>query len=237
MLDIVIAYYQNRNFENLIYKFEDANIVIYDKSGKYLNSKYMNVTVLENRGREGDTYLTHIINNYDKLEEYTLFIQDDTENHIPDYDDFVKETNNTIHSKNTFLQHYTLWRKNVQLLPNLIINGYNKLYDECWLNNESNVNNIIKLYKDNILTENDYNILESYRKKQPHKFAIKHACEKFNITLPESYFSQHSAFFIVHKSQIHKRTKEFYIELRNWILEDEMNAFVLEMIWILIFGE
>jgi hypothetical protein len=236
-MEIVVAYYHNTEFENLISRFKNATIRIYDKSQRYKHPNYKNVTVLENQGREGDTYLYHIIENYDKLEEYTLFIQDDTENHIEDYDDFVEETEDAINSNIQYFQYNTLWRKNVNIYINLIVKGYNELFDEDIINTEENINKTRALYEDKILKEHDYHFLEEYRKNKPHKFAIKYICKRLNIVLPEAYFSPHSAFFIVHKSKIHKRTKEFYIELRNWLLEADINIFVLEMIWILIFGE
>ena len=43
------------------------------------------------------------------------------------------------------------------------------------------------------------------------------------------------AFFILHKSTIYKHSKEFYINLRKWLLEDEENGYILEHIWKLIF--
>ena len=46
--------------------------VIYNK-GKFINCK--NEITLPNRGRESHTYLWHIINNYDKLAEITIFTQ------------------------------------------------------------------------------------------------------------------------------------------------------------------
>lgn len=236
-MEIVVAYYHNTEFENLISRFKNATIRIYDKSQHYKHTDYKNVTLLENQGREGDTYIYHIIDNYDKLEEYTMFIQDDTENHIEDYDDFAAETEDVLRSNAKFFQYDTLWRKNVDIHTNLIVNGYNKLFDEDIINTDDNIKKTRSLYDDKILKEPDYIFLEEYRKNKPHKFAIKHICKRFNIALPESYLSPHSAFFIVHKSRIHKRTKEFYIELRNWLLEADINIFVLEMIWILIFGE
>jgi hypothetical protein len=236
-MEIVVAYYHNTEFENLISRFNNATIRIYDKSQQYKHTNYKNVTVLENQGREGDTYLYHIIENYDKLEEYTLFIQDDTENHVENYDDFIAETEDVINSNIPYFQYDTLWRKNLDIHTNLIVKGYNKLFDEDIINTEENIRNTRALYLGNILKEPDYHFLNEYRKNKPHKFAIEHICKRFNIVLPEAYLSPHSAFFIVHKSQIHKRTKEFYIELRNWLLEADINIFVLEMIWILIFGE
>jgi len=229
-MEIVVAHFSSREFENLIDKFYNARIRIYDKSKVYSNPKYENVTILENQGREGDTYLYHIIENYDNLEEYTLFIQDDTDNHVESYSKFITETENVLRSSNKFFQYELSWRKNGKFSSNEIINGYNEKFDDDILS--INIPLILLNFK---LSEYEKEGLELFLKHHPDKFAIKHACEQFNITLPESYSSPNSAFFIVSKSTIHRRTKEFYINIRNWLLESEMNGFVLEMLWTLIF--
>jgi hypothetical protein len=91
MMDIIVSHYNCLEFEPFL-EFLTANVgtdtrvLIYDKSGKYTKTQPEHTVVrLENVGREGETYLNHIISNYDSLNEYTLFIQDDTEQHIPNY--------------------------------------------------------------------------------------------------------------------------------------------------------
>ena len=82
MLEIVVSHYNNIHFEKLLTFFnDDTKIIIYDKSNSYENTG-LEIKKIKNEGREGETYLRHIIENYDNLSEYTLFIQDDTNNHI-----------------------------------------------------------------------------------------------------------------------------------------------------------
>ena len=52
------------------------NCIIYNKGDPIENTNTTtNVTTLPNVGREGHTYLHHIINNYDTLSDYTMFLQ------------------------------------------------------------------------------------------------------------------------------------------------------------------
>ena len=68
MLDIVIAKYkEDVSWSN---QFKTSRVIIYDKSGE--DNGFVN---LPNFGRESHTYLTHIINNYDNLPDYTCFLQ------------------------------------------------------------------------------------------------------------------------------------------------------------------
>jgi len=57
---------------------KDLKKVIYDKSKIPVEGSVR----LLNVGREGDTYIRYIINNYDKLEEYTVFLQGNPFDHI-----------------------------------------------------------------------------------------------------------------------------------------------------------
>lgn len=77
---IVVSRYN----ENITWlkNFKDITL-IYNKG---LYQSYLNdfqVIQLPNFGRESHTYLTHIINNYDNLTEYTLFFQGCIKDHEP----------------------------------------------------------------------------------------------------------------------------------------------------------
>jgi hypothetical protein len=68
LIDVVIAKYnENIEWANSI----NHTVFIYDKSG----SPIKNSIPLENLGREGNTFLYHIVNNYDNLAEITIFLQ------------------------------------------------------------------------------------------------------------------------------------------------------------------
>lgn len=128
MLEIVVSYYNSLHFEKILdiymYLLPDSKITIYDKSHTYENSKWTNIVKLKNVGRETDTYLSHIILNYDNLSEYTLFIQDDTNNHIPSILEFYEITNKVINSKQQFHLFKSTWREGGEVKIRTIIDGY-----------------------------------------------------------------------------------------------------------------
>ena len=212
MLDIVVAYYHNKNFIDFLNKLNNFDysykIIVYDKSNKNLKSdkSFISIQKLENVGREGETYLNHIINNYDNLNEYTLFIQDDTNEHIPNYIEFIKECTHLINNKTKFKLFPCSWRINSPPIIRSIKNG---------------------------MCPND---LQSVIPNN----SIKESCKSNNIYLPQLYRTETCAFFICHKNVIWKHDKSFYIKLRKWLLNNKKNikkGVVLEHMWKLIFTE
>lgn len=202
--DIIVSYYNNKNFLELLHLFENNflykhKVVVYNKSGNEITLKNNSIQKhLDNIGREGETYLNHIINNYNNLSEYTIFIQDDTNIHIRDYNKFISFCNNFINNKEQFALYPADWG-GIGVVRRTIINGF---YD-----------------------------LHTF----PSKNSIKICCEKHNIHLPKEYTTETCAFFICHKKSILNHEKEFYIKLREWLLSENRNGFVLEHIWKLIF--
>jgi len=91
------------------------NLYIYDKSGE--KSPYKN---LENVGRESHTYIHHIIEHYDNLPDYLIFVQGDPFDHIP------KDIYNDIN--NFTMQNYIL--KLIDSQPKLITSFYGKNHKE-----------------------------------------------------------------------------------------------------------
>jgi hypothetical protein len=205
MMDIIVSYYNSIEFEPFL-EFLTANVgtdtrtLIYDKSGKYINKiPQYNIIQRENVGREGETYLNHIISNYESLNEYTLFIQDDTEQHIPNYVAFVDGCKKNMEEGVRFKLFPCSWRKGGAPHSREIIDGM------CSLHTFSS------------------------------KDAIKKACEFHGIHLPPRYVTPVSAFFICHRDTIRSRPLEFYVGLREWLLQSEKNGFVLEHLWKIIF--
>lgn len=200
-MDIVVSHYNSHDFENFVDFLSNnitASIVIYDKSNTYNNDKY-NVVPRDNVGREGETYLNHIISNYDNLNEYTLFIQDDTENHIPNNEVFLEQCKDVLDKSIKFKMFETTWRKGWGVYKRTVHNGM------C---------NLSTLPSDD---------------------SIKLACEMHNIDVPEIYTTETCAFFVCNREIIKSKTIDFYIHLREWLLEADGNGFVLEHMWHLIF--
>jgi len=101
-LDIVISRYsEDLNFLKEK-EFNNFNIIIYNKGDK-LTDTFENVIKIDNVGREGHTYLYHIVNNYDNLGDVTCFFPGSCTDNIfgkkgKTYQviDLVKKTKNTV---------------------------------------------------------------------------------------------------------------------------------------------
>ena len=218
-MEIVVAHYNSLAFTEILPDFlyrrnhldgpkENTKIRIYDKSDnpekiQELKTEYPNIERIprENRGREGETYLSHIIDNYDSLAPYTIFIQDDTDNHITNIDVFLQITRSVMQEKHPFFAYPCSWKKGGNPYRRTIWNGITDLHTF------------------------------------PTPDAVLRVAQRFELKLPVQYTTNICAFFIVSRDQIRTRPVSFYRDLREWLLSNEANGFVLEHIWQLIFGE
>jgi hypothetical protein len=73
---IIVARYN----ENIDWTIQFPNVLIYNK-GLKLNIE--NEILLDNFGREGHTYYKYIYDNYENLEDYTIFLQGNPFDHAP----------------------------------------------------------------------------------------------------------------------------------------------------------
>jgi len=76
-IDIIVARYN----ENVEWTKQYPNVIIYNKGDK-LDEGY-NEILLNNVGREGHTYYKYICDNYDNLNDYTIFLQGNPFDHSP----------------------------------------------------------------------------------------------------------------------------------------------------------
>lgn len=94
---IISRYKENIDWINNIN--QNINITVYNKF-------YQETNLLQNVGREGHTYLNHIINHYDNLDDIMVFLQGNPLDHytniIKDINDFYESHEHNIHD-----QHYT----------------------------------------------------------------------------------------------------------------------------------
>lgn len=117
--DIVVAHYNSLDFEDILQVFPEATAFIYDKSGRHPKG-----TPLANCGREGYAYLTHLLNKYESLADYTLFMQDDAKSHILNYFDFSSRTISLIASGANFHQYECTWNGCGQVFKRKVTNGF-----------------------------------------------------------------------------------------------------------------
>ena len=95
---IIVARYN----ENVEWAKQFASVLIYNK-GLELNG-FTNVINTENVGREGHTYYKYICDNYDKLEDYMIFLQgnpfDHSPNIISNINKYIDKYNNNNNNNN-----------------------------------------------------------------------------------------------------------------------------------------
>lgn len=75
-MKIIVSRYN----ENIEWTFPYQNVIIYNKGEPLgLHNEYP----LKNVGREGHTFYTYIVDHYDKLDDYTIFLQGNPFDHLP----------------------------------------------------------------------------------------------------------------------------------------------------------
>ena len=82
MVNIVVAKYQEDT--EWINKVKHK-VTVYDKREEIYderNGRIEGSIILKNKGREGETFLYHIVHNYDKLDEVTVFLQGNPFEHV-----------------------------------------------------------------------------------------------------------------------------------------------------------
>jgi hypothetical protein len=201
---IVVARY-NENIEWL--KSEMNNCIIYNKGNK-LNLP--NEVMLENVGRESETYLNFIINNYDNLPDIVVFTQANISDH--------KGSNNILHLIK-LKKEAELNSKSLQLKTH---------YDgtsEFWWDKDWNV-------KDpNFLSKNNY-------KNNRHMLFMDWFKENIDINYPNPIHIYPNAIFAVKKELILNKPLEYYkkliLEVNHHINPVEGHFF--ERSWYYIFN-
>lgn len=119
-LEIVVAHRNSRDFEEIVRLLPEAKWTVYDKSGSYENGRK-----IKDIGREGYVYLTHIAENYSNLARQTLFIQDDTKNHIPDQFGFLTSVISAGISGGTEFQQFACtWRFGSDIYRRKVVEGF-----------------------------------------------------------------------------------------------------------------
>ncbi len=176
---IVVARY-NEDIEWL--KPEINNCIIYNK-GNLLNIE--NEKILKNVGRESDTYLNYIIENYENLPDIVIFTQAQISDHR--------------HNKNV---DYLIELKEESLKnmkSNAYIVDYGQTINGCWNRNWNYINN--QFFMPDNYKNNTPIIFEDWFKKN-----IKN-------DFPQPLCIYANAIFSVSKKLILKHPKKYYEEL------------------------
>lgn len=270
-IDIVIALYEEKNIDWIFKIPKHFNLYIYNKGNDLpedfllnLKTKISNYKIekIKNVGRETDTYLHHIVNNYNNLGDLTIFSQGDPIEHSPDfvkllqnYKDFdfcqcltdrYKQNNiSTPIPPTAFLEEDCVKKKHL-----------NKYRCACSLINTKDLYPL--LYKDYPMLSNipvalsklgieniDYKDVKKalLSTMKTYDGIIDLLLKKCDITLkynqgevPNIYYYCIGACFAIKKERILQHSLESYIKMKNINLTDKVFGYVIERTWMVIFG-
>lgn len=214
---ILISHYNSLAFIKLLDLFKDFNINVYNKSGRGLVKSNIQQTILQNEGRETHTYLKYIIDNYEDISPVSVLIQDDTNNHIHNYKHFRKYVDSFIEESKYFEVYPAQWR------------------EDCDLTIKRTIHNGVLPSADDPPGERLPHVPSTHAKTIVNLIA-----KKFNLHVPKIYDTYCCAFLICSKKSIHSHPKQFYIDLLNFYMTNEIcsthiKGYVFEHIWKLIF--
>lgn len=192
---------------------------------------------LPNVGREGDTYLHHIITNYHKLADYTIFSQGDPFPHSPDLlklmDPYIRQKYQDVQPmSDRYLTNIDLppaeILKPCTALDNLMVQTYpcSSISMDTILYHDPGAPNIGRRVKEIFRLRPHINLIEDLMQrvnmKNPHKSHIFTYC--------------YSGQFAVKKEKILMHDIECYKALKEINLTDPIFGFLLERAWMSIFG-
>lgn len=170
--------------------------------------EYLSIPI--NKGHEAMVYLTYIINEYDRLPPYTVFVHGHKES--------WHQEGNIVHLVNA-LQ-----------IPALEKAGYVPLRCDWYPSCPAEIN---PLTKDGIVWGPGVH-------RQDAEDAIGQVWSRFfpGVEIPHTIASQCCAQFAVTRDAIRGRPKEQYITMRDWLTEttlhDDISGRVLEKLWAYI---
>jgi hypothetical protein len=249
--EIVVARYnENLDWLKKIKKSKNLKITVYNKGLPDISIDAIN---LPNTGRESGTYLYHIINNYDKLADQTIFCQGDPIFHAPDLIELI----NKYRTKFEPVQPLTLsyWREDEP--PHYEPNPPNptiKATKNLWFSNKARVhveylnNDFVTLYPYHYTDIQINRLVDKFKNVYNIENALKFNVERFRIKdvnldylIPFCY----SAIFSVNKQVILNNSVDYYNNIYSILMYDIRPGFLgkpmdqglfLERLWMLIFN-
>jgi len=220
--EIVVARY-NEDLSWLKNLPKSIKITIYNKGNDDIEYSFIK---LPNVGRESHTYLHHIINNYDKLADQTIFCQGDSIFHSPGFLNLIK-------NKKLFEPVQPLsafyWPEGESLF--YFYNPPKPLLDETknlWIKGSPvHVkyldNNFITKYPYMYTQEHYLKLVELTKKLYNTDNVLKFFVDRFrlkNVDLDDLFPVCYAGLFVVNKEVILENSIDFYNNIMAMILYD-----------------
>tara|TARA_B100001250_G_scaffold102821_1_gene86652 strand:+ start:4329 stop:6098 length:1770 start_codon:yes stop_codon:yes gene_type:complete len=208
---IIARYNENISWSDDIKKYR----IIYNKGPADLDIPNETVYKLQNIGKEGDTYLKYIINNYDNLPENVMFLQGNLyDSHLKDWHTNKEDVVWVINNIEKISKH------NIKYI------GLNKTRGNNGWNSFDNFLDPFEYYrspqlkKNLILTKHNFPFM--FKKKNKDECDVNIICN-------------YCGMFLASKSAILDKPKDFYTKLNILLLKDQNYGFCLERLWKHIF--
>jgi hypothetical protein len=234
LTELVVARY-NENI-NWVSAYNDIATVYNKGEDDILNIK--KVVKIPNVGREGNTYLYHIINNYGSLKEKTVFSQGNPFDHNETFLFGIDNIEKTREVQPLGLR----WLESKSIPPSEYIEQYKTVtnYGLVYLIASCDANLIIPYFDDDGINELNINARIEYPQYNSVDLVpgflhrAKFPYWKGNTSISFTY----SALFSADKRKILKLDKQVYINLSDELtsLYDHggTNGYVLERLWLYI---
>jgi hypothetical protein len=218
-------------------------VTFYNKGTDNIN--YLNCKInLENKGREGDTYLYHIITNYSNLAEKTIFAQGEVFDHnrtiLYAFDNFQKHTD--------FQPLGMSWRTEGDVPPHTLVEKYKTVTDYGLQYLVIKINSNLEYcdpyyFYDVGLIQVKNSHLQNFQ-LQPHQSIINDFLKRVDYfkggpieTIEELDYTW-SALFSVSKANIRKNTKDIYERIKTELTKQHADGgsdgYVLEKLWVFL---
>lgn len=195
-----------------------------------------------NIGREGETYLHHIIKQYDALADVTWFVQADPFYHNKDFYALLTHTEDYESRPYTGLTTHYCRKKNV---PHQHCTNINNAYDSA---HHQTIEYLINTSSLQITGHSQFidapmrSIVSRFQQKYKTSSILPYVCHLVGLPPPQGLYVPfiYSACFAVRKDTIHKHPKVTYQKLRDVLLQSNhqggFQGYVLERMWMYIFS-
>lgn len=179
---------------------------------------------LLNVGREGETYIQHIVRNYENLDEYTVFTQGDPFAHNPNFADDATSIHATM-----FKPLSSWWSESVPPAD---------VRDKC-PDPHIHIGNhdFVCVYPVRWVDEGFVGILKRIKMRNNVKTTLlEWVCDRLGLRLPAHGIPVTlCGMFGVHRSRVLWYPKSFYVRLRLFLLEHPDHGYVVERLWASLF--
>lgn len=243
---IIVARY-NENIDWIIDNNLQDRCIVYNKSplNRIFSKKYgdladkLNIVSISNNpsfGREGDTYLNHIVSNYSNLDDYTIFTQADPFDHSPNFIEIINYLD--INGWKDYQPLSCYWLKSVNIPPQEFVENETSEYvgnfpvrqEEC------DANALTIKYYDNGM----FWIASQYRNTYRLSYDVSimdHFGNYINKKIPIPVKFAFGAIFGVNRELIVHHPISLYQKLLSYVRSKSPNGYILERMWYTIFKE